>query len=93
MGLPVGSVAVETPGTRVRVVESGNQVSSVTFRAGGKNKGPVYLGDENVSASSGYQLTPGEELHLSMRGSLELSAYYVDAEVGGDIVNFAGISS
>ena len=93
MSLPIGTVTVATPGTRVQVVPSGNAVTAVSFRARTTNAGAAFVGDSTVSSSAGYRLEPGEELTISFREPVDLRRFHVDAETADDRVDYAGVSA
>ena len=93
MGLPIGTVTVETLGTPIRVVDSGNSVTAVNFKARENNAGVVYVGGSDVSADRGYQLRPGENVSLTFREAIELSRFHVDAENANDRVDYMGAST
>ena len=91
--MPVGSVTVVSSGTALPVVSSGHAVFAVSFRARTSNAGAVYIGDESVASSDGYQLDPGDTLSLSFRESVDLRSFFVDSETDGDVVDFAAVSA
>ncbi len=93
MGLPIGTVTVESAGTRVPLVSSGNAVSAVSFKAREANAGKVFVGDDSVSSSDGYELAPGDELTVSFRESVDLRRFYVDAAEDNDRVDYAGVAA
>ena len=93
MGLPIGTVTVASAGTRVTLVGSGNAVSAVSFKARAANAGKVFVGDDTVSNSDGYELAPGDEVNLSFRESVDLRRFYVDAANDGDKVDYAGVAA
>ena len=93
MGLPVGTVTISTPGTRVQVVASGNAVRAVSFRARATNTGAVYIGDETVASTSGYRLEPGDEVAFLFKEEVDLRRFYVDAATASDRVDYAAVSA
>lgn len=82
-----------TAGTRAQVVASGSAVSAVSFRARGSNAGPVYIGDDSVTAGDGYEINPGDELTIRFRELIDLRRFYVDAANNGDKVDYAGVAA
>ena len=93
MGLPVGTVNVPTAGAAVQVVSSGNAVTAVSFKARLANLGSIYVGDDAVTAASGFQLGPGETVTIQFREAIDLRRFYVDADNNNDKVDYAGVST
>lgn len=67
--------------TALRVPVNGG----ITIRALDTNSGAVYVGDDTVSASTGFELNPGEQVDLSVARSRDL---FVDADSAGDGVHY-----
>lgn len=78
---------VTTAGTRVQVTSSSILVRQATFRPLVTNSGEVYIGDDGVSSSDGFPISPGDSYTLRPHnGVLDLAQIYVDADTSGDKV-------
>ena len=70
-------------------------VNAVFIQAHENNAGNIYVGDENVSASRGTAIGPGQPLQYSghpqmkLLSEILLSDVWVDAAVSGDRVRVA----
>ena len=93
MSLPIGTVTIATAGVAVQVVSSGHAVSAVSFVARNSNVGAIYIGDSSVSASSGCELNPGDELRLHFKETIDLRRFFADAANNNDKLDYAGVSA
>ena len=82
-----GQKSVATPGTEVALGAS-TPISYVTVKALADNTGNVYVGGNPVTASTGYELAPGEAVLVQTNN---LANVYIDCEGGNtDGVSFIG---
>ena len=82
---------VTTAGTRERLTDSNLIVPSIMFQAEVSNTGKVYIGDNQVSATStGVELDGGDSFVLSAidlgwsSGNISLRDIWIDVETGTD---------
>ena len=94
MRVDVGVATVSSAGTRVQLTLSlagANRGKYVKFKALAGNSGLAYVGIDDVSASVGYELSAGNEIDLNFGefgGSVQASAFYVDAATNSDKVSW-----
>lgn len=86
-------VTVSNAGTRVQITSSDIAASGIIFQANPANTGRTYIGDSTVTSSNGMSLGPGEIFSVSsqsldgvMDAEINLSDYWVDADVSGNSV-------
>lgn len=90
----VGDVTVTTAGTRVQLTSTNTYVSNVTVQGLGANTGKIFVGDSSVSATRGYELSPGSGIAITSivtpKGTQELvnlADIWFDAASNGDKVH------
>jgi hypothetical protein len=89
MRVDSGVTNVSSAGTAVRVVNVTTRVKQVEFKALAGNSGLVYVGEDDVSASNGYELSAGNTKTLNFGefgGSVPANIFYVDAATNNDKV-------
>lgn len=87
--IETGQDTVTTAGNAVQL-NGGTSISvpdgaSVAVRANSDNTGTVYIGDSTVSASTGFEKTPGDGVSINVE---DVSSIYVDADNSGDGVSW-----
>ena len=91
-----GQATVTTAGTAVQLSTTSTIARRLKVKALAGNTGNVYVGDSDVSSTTGWELDGGEEIIFDdntsvPRGSekeFDLSTTYVDAATNGDKVMF-----
>lgn len=94
MKVITGVTNVSSAGTRVQISNTSNRVRWVQFKALVGNGGLTYVGNEDVSASTGYELSAGNTVAWNFGeflGSIPISKIYVDAATNGDKVSWITI--
>lgn len=94
--LRTGQATVATAGTAVQLSATSTIARRLKIKALAANAGVVYVGDVDVSATTGWQLAAGEEITLDDNSSanrgqekeFDLSTHYADAATNGDKVMF-----
>lgn len=92
MILDAGTTTVSTAGSEQQISNTANRVLWIKAKALAANSGIAYLGDSDISATNGYELSAGNEIELDYRkygGSVEFSSIYVDVATNGDKVCWA----
>ena len=84
-----GTIIVTAAGTRVQAAHKGN-FKTVVFKARSDNAGDAYLGGDDVSATGGMTLTPGESIQLQLTNPVSTSQFWADAANNNDQVDFIG---
>ena len=84
-----GTIKVTSAGTRVQATHKGNFRTAV-FKARSDNSGVIYLGGDDVSASAGMTLTPGESIQLQLANPASSAQFWADAAINNDQVDFMG---
>lgn len=92
-----GNKSVTTAGTQVQLVSVDTPVLSVKVHALSGNSGVIYVGDENVSSTTGVPLAAGsseEIIFVRKEGDLpgNLKDVWVDAATNGDGVAFLAVA-
>jgi hypothetical protein len=89
---------IPTAGTRVQVTSTSTIITTVVFQAKTTNTGVVIIGDSNVAAGQGLELSPGETLAITadMSGrsggdELDLSDFWLDTATNGNDVKISYI--
>lgn len=74
------------------------RVKTVTIRAHVTNGGDIYVGDDGVSSSVGYILSPGETVTYEVEAeewaqglSVNLTKIFLDAAINGEGVSYTGL--
>ena len=94
MRLDSGITNVSSAGTSVQVSNVTNRVKEITFKALAGNSGLVYVGESDVSASNGYELSAGNTLTRNFGdfgGSVPANIFYVDSASNNDKVAWSMI--
>jgi len=89
MRVDSGVTNVSSAGTAVRVANVTSRVKQVEFKALAGNSGLVYVGEDDVSASNGYELSAGNTKTLNFGefgGSVPANIFDVDAATNNDKV-------
>ncbi len=89
MRVDSGTTNVGTAGTAVQVSNVTNRVKRVMFKALAGNSGLAYVGESDVSASNGFELSAGNTITLNFGefgGSVPGNVFYVDAASNNDKV-------
>ena len=87
-----GTTTVSTAGSEQQISNTAHRVLWIKAKALAANSGIAYLGDSDISATNGYELSAGNEIEISFRelgGSVEFSSIYVDVATNGDKVCWA----
>ena len=94
MRIDSGITNVPSAGTAVQIANITNRVKEVTFKALAGNSGLAYVGESDVSASNGFELSAGNEITHNFGefgGSVPANVFYVDAATNGDKVSWSMI--
>ena len=94
MRIQSGVITVATAGTAVITDDTANRVYEIAFKALAGNSGVVYVGTSTVSATTGFELSAGQEKVLSFKtlgGSIPLNTFYADAATDNDKVSWIAI--
>ncbi len=96
MRVIVTTVTVPTPGTRVQVSNTTDEVRVIRFHARSGNAGNTYAGTITVSSTNGEEMLPDGSYKLQFdegqdRHSVRLSVFYIDAAKEGDQVDVTAI--
>jgi len=94
MRIDSGITNVPSAGTAVQVSAVTNRVKWVVFKALAGNSGLTYVGESDVSASNGYELSAGNTLDLNFGefgGSVPAKVFFVDSATNNDKVSWAMI--
>ena len=94
MRVDQGIANVPRNGTAVQVINVTNRVKQIEFKALAGNSGLAYVGESDVSASNGYELSAGNTKTLNFGefgGSVPANVFYVDAATNGDKVSWVMI--
>lgn len=89
------SVNIPTAGTRVQISASETPIDSVVIQAQASNTGLVWVGDSDVAANRGIELSPGQAITLTAEtigkagDEYILSDVWVDTATNGNDVNVA----
>lgn len=80
---------VTTAGTRVKLSTDVKHVWQLKVKALSANTGLIYIGDNTVSLTVGYELSKTEEMDLSAIFAkdnfiMDLSEIYIDSAVNGE---------
>jgi len=84
-----GTTNVSSAGTAVQVSNVTNRVKYIRFKALAGNSGLVYVGEADVSASNGFELSATNTVELNFGefgGSVPANVFYVDAASNNDKV-------
>jgi len=82
-----GQETVDSAGTAQTIAASQELQKGVLVKALAGNTGIVYVGDADVSASNGFELSAKEELFVPVDN---LASVYIDAATNDDGVSFIG---
>lgn len=82
-----GQTAVTTAGTQVALAGSATVKSHVMVKALGANTGKIYVGDSAVSSTTGYELSAGESVPVSVA---DIATIWIDSSVNGEGVSYVG---
>lgn len=90
-GTSIGSLkaTVATAGVRVQLGTHAGIIGA-TVKARATNAGLIYVGGSTVSATSGFELAPGESVSLDVNNT---NAIYIDAATGGDGVSYVWVNA
>jgi hypothetical protein len=94
MRVDSGITNVPSAGTAVQIANVTNRVKYVEFKALIGNTGVAYVGESDVSASNGFELSAGNTKILNFGefgGSVPANIFYVDAATNGDKVSWSMI--
>ena len=94
MRVDSGVTNVGTAGTAVQVSNVTNRVKQVECKALAGNSGLVYVGESDVSASNGFELSAGNTKTFNFGefgGSVPANVWYVDAASNNDKVAWSMI--
>ena len=94
MRIDSGVTNVPSAGTAVQISNITNRVKEVTFKALAGNSGLAYVGEIDVSASNGFELSAGNVVTHNFGefgGSVPANVFYVDAATNGDKVSWSMI--
>ncbi len=82
-----GHKTVTTAGTAVALGNSTQLINGITIKALLANTNIIYIGDSEVSNSSGYELYAGDQVFVACT---DLASIHIDAAVNGEGVSFLG---
>jgi len=89
-GITTGQDTVGTAGTAVALNDDTSEPVPdgvvLAVRANSDNSTSIYLGDDTVDASSGFELAPGDGLDIR---TTDVASVYINAETDGDGVSWA----
>ena len=94
MRVDSGITNVSNAGTAAQVLGITNRVKYITLKALAGNSGVVYVGESDVSASNGYELSAGNTLTHNFGefgGSVPANIFYVDSASNNDKVAWSMI--
>lgn len=94
MKVDSGITNVPSAGTAVRVSNITNRVRYVEFKALAGNSGLAYVGESDVSASNGFELSAGNTKIMNFGehgGSVFAHDFYVDVATNNDKVSWSMI--
>ena len=94
MRVDSGVTNVSSAGTAVQLSNVTNRVKRIVFKALAGNSGLAYVGESDVSASNGFELSAGNTLTLNFGefgGSVPASIFYCAAATNGDKVSWSMI--
>ena len=93
MRVDSGITNVSSAGTAVQVASGQkNRVKYVEFKALAGNSGLAYVGESDVSASNGFELSAGNTKTMNFGefgGSVPANVFYVDAATNNDKVSWS----
>ena len=78
------NVTITTAGTAVQVSSSAIMVNAVFVQAHENNRGNVYIGDSNVSATQGIAIGPGQPFQYSGHPQIQLLGEFLLSDVWVD---------
>ena len=84
-----GTTTVSTAGTEQQISNTTNRVLWIKAKALAANSGIAYLGVSDITATTGYELSAGNEVEINFRelgGSVAFSTIYVATASNGDKV-------
>ena len=94
MRVASGITNVGTAGTAVQVSNVTSRVKYVEFKALAANSGLAYVGESDVSASNGFELSAGNTKVMNFGefgGSGPANVFYVDVATNNDKVSWSMI--
>ena len=91
MSLVSGTITAGAASTPHRAAHKGN-VWLILFKARPSNTGNAYLGGEDVAASDGLTLTPGDAVTMEFAEPISTSQFYAAADNADDAVDFLGVT-
>lgn len=94
MRVDSGITNVGTAGTAVQVSNVTSRVKYVEFKALAANSGLSYVGESDVSASNGFELSAGNTKVMNFGefgGSVPANVFYVDVATNNDKVSWSMI--
>lgn len=83
--LDIGSIGTQEQFTTSEEIIPAGRVVHVTAGAG--NTGAVYIGDEDVSSSTGHILNPGQAIELEYDQPWDISNLWADADTNANKVS------
>ena len=89
MRVDSGVTNVPSAGTAVQVLNVTSRVRQVEFKALAGNSGLAYVGEKDVSASNGFELSAGNTKTMNFgehAGSVSAKVFFVDAATNNDKV-------
>ena len=89
MRVDAGVTTVTSAGTAVQVLNATNRIKFLKFKALAGNSGLAYVGESDVSASNGFELSAGNTKTYNFGefgGSVQANVWYVDAATNNDKV-------
>lgn len=87
-----GDKTVVTAGTAVALAAA-QRVKALTIVAKSDNTGRVYIGGSDVSSTTNGGLGAGESVSLEAVNWMDLADIYVDADTGGEGVDFYAVKA
>ena len=91
MRVDSGITNISSAGTAVQIANVTNRVKYVEFKALAGNSGLAYVGESDVSASNGFELSAGNTKILNFGefgGSVPANIFYVDVATNNDKISW-----
>ena len=83
-----GQKVVTTAGTQVLLITDDEEIYVITIKAKSTNTGDIYVGDADVSSSTGFILSAGEEVTIFI--DEDDTSIWIDSSVNGEGVSYIG---
>jgi hypothetical protein len=81
-----GQVTIETANKIKVIIPSGTNTTFIKVKANDGNSGLVYLGDEGVTSTTGFELGAGDDINLDI--NVNKKPLYVTGNTANDKISF-----